>query len=681
MQLQNNYMNHGLRKICTAIFGLGISCFSLSSEAESKHDNLFADADASPYRVQLINGTFYQNPQKSFNNALLWIPIWQKLDQVFYLQLNQLNSFNSLHNTGANLGLRWLNTTQAWLFGVNTGYSVQNSSNHYQYQQANLGAEVRSQDWHIYGNAYLPLRTSVNNTRLDYWVAPSNNNSHGFYNIFTKQNQEKALGGGDLNLGYTFWQATNARLYVGGYYYAASGVKTISGPRAKLQMDLYNAFDRFGHSTILNRISFESMIQHDNVNKTDWYSGLTFAFTLGKRQSLCGLQRYMQAEIPQNYDIVIQANDNANAEVFNNANGTPLTIGYADDAASLNNAVKNNANVIAVRGSLHNLDTVALQDNQVLTGGNYQLNNGVELALGNNGQLFAASAQNLIQVGKNNRIENISLFADNTQQVIVNDLKTSYGSLTINHVNANAGVNLAIADGSQDANLQFTNNTFNMGSVSNQIGLQVTLDSGTAEFNISHNTLNFGAGESNQAIAITSDIIGSDRIFNIDSINNNVLNFAAGSENAGIHLDVVDNTGFSALMIVNNIQENQIHFANGDNNYALNANVSSLSGNGVLLLNNIINNQVSYLAGDHHTGFFVSAGYTIGNGSVIINTVKGNQINFSTGTSNQGFQLAAGSDPSDNIIVLVNAGAQGLSTANNNTSVVTAGQVTINPTT
>ncbi|MSP53647.1 MAG: hypothetical protein EXR81_05295 [Gammaproteobacteria bacterium] len=668
-----------MRKFFSTILGLGLSVFSLSGEAETKRDDLFVNTDVALYRAQLINSTFYQNPQSSFNNAMLWLPIWQKPDRVFYLQLNQLNRFNSLHNTGANLGFRWLNTDQSWLFGVHTGYSTQNNTTHLDYQQANFGAEVRTQDWHAYGNLYVPLNNAQRNTTLDYWVANSRNNAHGFYNIFSKQNTETALTGGDLNLGYTFWQAANARFYVGGYYYVASGVNTMSGPRAQLQVDLYNAFDRLGHSKILNRISFEAMVQHDNVYKTNWYSGLTFAFTLGKQQSLSGLQRYMQVEIPQSYDRVIRSNDAVDPKVFNNADGSPLTVGYADDVASLHNAVNNKATIVAVRGSLQNLDTVTLQDDQVLTGGNYQLSNGVTLALGKKGQLIAASGQDLIQVGKNNRIENITLAADSNQHVIVKDLQTSYGTLTINNVTANAGVNLKIADGSKTANLLFTNNTFNMGKVSDQRALQVTLNAGTGQFDISNNIFIFGEGDSNQGIALTSDIIGDDRTFNIDAINNNVIQFADGAQNAGIRLNVVDDTGFTGTMTLRSMQNNQINFATGNNNYALNANVSSLSANGLMALNNMINNHVSYIAGNNNTAFFISAGYTIGNGTVVINTVNSNRVSLPSDATNQGFQLAAGDDPSDSIIVMVNTGDEGLSAANNNMSVVTAGHVTLNP--
>lgn len=659
------------------LLSAGMSCFANASEAENKIRESMTDN--TPYRLQFTNNSVYQKQQQGFNNAIVWIPLWQQPSMVAFAQLNQLNRFNSLHGYGANLGLRWLTNEQDWLFGVHGGYRQQSSETHNTYHQALFGAEMRTDNWHGYANAYLPLNQQKRETEHDLWLAQNANDSTGFYNVLTKQGTEQALQGVDGAVGYRFFKPFNARLYIGGYHYQASGVKSISGPRAKLTFDLYNAFDRFGHSTILNKISFEAQVQHDAIYKTQWYAGITFSMSIGKKQRLSGLQQYMQSEIAEDYAMVIRPNDDVAPSVYKNADGSALSLAYVDSAANLSNAITNHADVIAVRGSVANLDKVTLQDNQVLTGGTYTLSNGVQINPGSNGQLRANTGQNLIQVGKSNHIENISLQADSDKAVIINDQSSSFGNLTINNITANAGVSLKVTDGSSDANLSLTGNTFNMGNVSSQKALQVLLDAGTMKIAIDNNTFNFGEGDSNMAVAIQSDISGNNRIFTIDSIDNNTFNFAQGSDNSAIRLNVSDNHDYFGKMTVSSLQNNQINFADGDSNYGLNANVSSLAGSGLLTINKLINNNLNYGSGNNNVGFYIGAGDLVGDGAAEINAVYGNHVDFSGDNSNVGFRFVAGNDPNDVIIVNVDSGTQGLAQANNGTSVSTTGNIVINP--
>jgi hypothetical protein len=666
-------------RLSSTTIGFLLGCFSFSGQAEvSAAESM---ANGKPYRAQLINSTFAQTPGNSFNQTILWLPLWQHVDKVGYLQFNLRNEFHGVQNLGANVGYRWLNPENSQLFGLHTGYSQQRSDLNHTFQQVSAGAEFRTIDWHAYGNIYLPISKAKRETSYDSWQVKPANDAFGFYNVMTTQGMEKALQGVDANIGYTFWNAFNARLYVGGYRYSASDVRTVAGPRVQFMFDFYNAFDRYQHSSFPSKITFNALFQDDRVHRNNWYAGITFSFTLGKQQALSGLRQYMQVEAPQNPEIMFRPNDTASASVYTNADGSPLTIGYADTASDLDNAVNNNAGVIAVRGSLDNLGTIKLNDNQVLTGGAYTLSNGVSLDLGNNGQLTAVTGQDLIQVAHNNHIENISLNADGGQHVIVNDLikSSGYGKLTVNNVTANAGIKLQVADASIDNNLIFTNNTFALPALSNQNAVSVSLNSGTSHFNISDNHISFGAGGNNNGIELSSDFAGGNRSFLVDKIDNNSISFGDGTQNTGVAASLRDLDGIQATMTLSSLQNNTISFGDGDKNYGVNVTVSSVTGKGVLTLNAFNNNAVSYGTGNNNVAYSFTAGYTLADGAIILNGVANNQASFAAGNDNYGFQLLAGIDPDDQITVNVNQGQQGLAAANNNMSVRHDGKVDFSP--
>lgn len=294
----------------------------------------------------------------------------------------------------------------------------------------------------------------------------------------------------------------------------------------------------------------------------------------------------------------------------------------------------------------------------------------------------AAAGQDLVQVAKNNVIENITLNADNTQHVIVNDQTSSVGNLIISNVVANTGVAVTIGDGSQDSNIVLKNSIFNMGNVSSQEALEFTLNNGTAALSVTNNAFQFGSGDSNKAVEINSEVnVTGNSTFNINHFDNNIINFADGDSNAGLRVAVADSNGYTTTIIINSLQNNTINFGSGSSNNAISADVSSMTGNGSLTINNTIANQISYTSGTDNNAFYLTSGYFLGEGHIAINSMYDNKITLPEGEANYAFDLLAGTDADSQITINVNDNDNGLSVANNidKTQINTDGNVTFNP--
>jgi hypothetical protein len=485
--------------------------------------------------------------------------------------------------------------------------------------------------------------------------------------------------GGDANLGFVFWPALNATLYMGGYHYQAAEVKTLAGPRGQLDIDLYRPSNT--KNTILNRIAFSAMVQHDSVRKTGWYAGLSFVLNMGaEKQTLSTMQQYLQYPVPRTYGTLVRGNDARVLDLLTNNEGNPFTIAQVSNEAGIDHAIANQENVIAVQGSITGLSQINLNPGQSLTGGDYTLTNGVTLTPGRNGKLTAATGEDLIQISNNNRIENIILNSDANKGAIVNDLKTSFGNVSINNVTANSKFKFIVTDGLETSNLSVTNNQLNLGDINFTNGIHLQVDSGAVNANFINNSIGFGAGEGNRGIYIYSSAIGNavSSRSTIESINNNTIQFAKGDGNAGNHIEAADTENALAEVTIHNLQNNIISFAEGDYNTGIHLLVASGSGQGSLTAYNVINNEIAFEAGNYLIGLDTTVGYLIGTGKLTIDTVYNNNFKLpTTGTDNKGFNFIAGDALTTQITIYIRHNGENLSSANNNASISQQGNVTI----
>lgn len=650
----------------------------------------------------------------------LMVPLWQRDNQLILTQIGQ--DYNSgLRNTSADFAYRRINGNQTQLWGVYGGLDFQRSKKDNHFKSLTLGAELRTERWHTYANVYVPLSDPIIETDYQQWQLQPTNDGTGFSNVVQKRGEEVATLGVDGAIGYTFLESYNARFYLGGYHYQAVDVRSLSGPKATLEFDIYNAVQRGSKQSILERITFQGVAKYDEVNYGDVYAGVTFVFNIGHKKNLTGMQRFMMYQMPRQYGTVLRPNDNVPLSLFRNADGTPFTVAQVSNNTQFENAVTNSANVIAVQGDLTNLDTQILKDGQDITGGDYTLNNGVVLNIGSGGSLTAAAGQDLIQVTNNNTIENISLNADSDKSVIVNDLTSSFGNVTVNKVTANTGINVLVNDGGTSSNLTVTDSTFTMGDVSNKNLLNAQLDSGTARFTFNNNTITMGDGSSNNAIRvlltpsngatstatvssinqnnITLGVGGSNKGISltttpgntanttanltIGSINSNTVTLGGGAgnlNNNGIHINTADTPNGKATVLLSNLQNNTISIGGGEDSAGIYLNLFSFSGNSHLTVKNITNNTVNFTAaGTTLSGIEIDAGNLPAKGTLIIDTFYGNSLAVPEGTGN--FAINMDANTQGKIIITVNNNGLSLAAANNLSAadVTSNGDVEINP--
>lgn len=666
----------------TASIGLGLMSFDGMAEVRATE----MVADDSPYQIQFSTGASKANRSEYYGSVSAFMPLLQRYDRVLFGEIGRQQSFYKGSVSSVDVGLRWLTENAKHLFGVHTGFDYQQSNEFNVYDVVNVGAEWRTARWHVTGNAYLPLTKSRNETNFHQWRLEPDANSAGFHNVYQLAGQEKALAGYEGNVGYQFWQKFNASLYVGGYRYSASDVKTIKGSRVQLQFDVFNAFRDSGKAHFLNRITFESGFQHDNIYKTNWYSGVKFVFNLGKVQRLRGLQPYMQYGVDRTKGTLIRHNDDADLNLFNKADGTPLTIAQVSNQAQLSHAIDNNADVIAVQGAIKDLDTLHLNPDQVLTGGAYTLGNGVTFQPGYAGSLKSKSGHDLIQVSRNNTIENINLYVEGYSAAITNAEGVSVGDLNIDHVNIamdkdtdtiniRSAINILLKDGSQDSNLSVTNSQFNVSAASYNAGIYAIVEDGSLQTNIANNTMTFATSNNNQGIVLyTQARTGSANIL-AHEISNNNFTFGDGDANSGVQLlssRMIDATlKYAADITVSKMYNNQVVMGHGNynNGYQMQA-FSPVTGEKTTLnVNSFIANGASFAGGKNLYGINTDPGL-FGNGHLILRNVLNNHFTFlSGGDDHYGFYLKNGTGPSTSVAVYVGGNGVSLSDANHGATV------------
>ena len=629
------------------------------------------------YQAQSILG-YQQQDSESSGAVTLLFPVWQRSDRLLLAQANQQISFNTAQTTSLDLAYRWLNDEQDLLWGLHAGYDRQTSEHGNHYQSANLGVELRSPRWHAYANAYLPEQKKYTEANYHQWALSDATDHNGFYHVYQKQGIESALLGGDANLGFVFWPALNATFYVGGFHYQASDVKTLTGPKAQLMFDLYRPQNT--KNRLLDRITFSSMVQHDPVRKTNWSAGVNIVMNIGRaKHSLSTMQRYLQDPVPRSYGTLVRGNDARELEQLNNNQGNPFTVAKVHNATDINHAITEQANVIAVQGHIRQLNKIALNPGQDITGGDYVLSNGVTLNIGQNGHLSAALGEDLIQVSNNNRVENIILNTGPEHFSIINNSGASVGVVNIDNVAANSGFRFIINDGLDTSKLTITNNQLTIDNIILGKAIHLELDSGSAEARIDNNHLRFGLGEGYRGIYISASPLTDNTQVNltVQSINNNVIEFSNGAGNTGIFMAVDDSANSLAHGTVKSIQNNQINFASGNDNTGIQFIIASLSNQGSFMISNIINNQVTFSSGTNLVGLDATAGYFLGTGTITIDTIYGNQFALPAGDSGTGFNFTAGTAPTTKIIIHTNANGLSLTEANHGALIAQQGNVVI----
>lgn len=680
-----------MKKLFALSISLGLSAVSFDGMAEARLVDM--SSEESPYQIQLSTAVNKANRQDYYGNASAFIPLLQNHDWVLFSEIGQQQSFYKGSVSSVDIGLRWLTPSGEHLLGVHGGYDYQISTENNAFQIASVGAEWRSERWHVYGNAYLPITKRVIEANYHQWRLEPDPTNVGFHNVYQVQGQEKALSGYEGNVAYQFWQRFNASVAVGAYRYSATDVKTIKGTQATLQFDVFNAFRDGGKAHFLNQISIESGFQHDNIYKTNWYSGVKFVFNLGKAQRLTGLQPYMQYGVERYKGTLLRPNDNVPLTLFTNADGTALTIAQVSNQTQLSSAIDNNADVIAIHGAINDVETLVLKPGQVLTGGDYTLSNGVNVQAGSGGALSAQTDQDLIRVSQNNRIENIALSVGGYNSAITNLANSrvvtgvtgsGIGNLTIDNVtiataekaqgvsSTMAAVYVFINDASQDSSLTVTNSQFSFGAANNNTGVYANVQNGALQTSITNNTMTFASGSTNmEGILLQTFARNGDSLITASDLSHNTFTFANGSSNSGVAVFASRNdtsSDYNSQVNITNLHNNKVVMGSGNSNNGFKFQVgASTQQNNSINVDSFIANTASFAGGNNVAG--VNTQTLTGVGSVVLRNVINNLFTLPDGSNNYGFNLLASEFGASYITVHVGNNGVGLGPSNHGASV------------
>lgn len=459
--MKHTTRRHGVTPSLKKLFA--ISVFSLSSTTFAANLASFGIDSTSPYSARLSLGGMYQNHDESYDQLDFLFPLLQNRQSLFFLDVRGVDVQGPAFEGNFGLGYRQLSEDNQTLYGIYSFFDRKHSNQSNYFNQVTIGGELKTLQWSYGANVYIPVgTTSVVSHNFDD-VSLVNSTTSSFQNIVYRNGVEKAMPGADVEVGYTPTQFKHFTGYLGAYYFNASEVPTVAGPRARITYDMPWAFNG---SNPANHLTLETLLQHDNVRGTQWGAGVRLSFGFGgaKNANLQGLERHMLDYVVRDYKIISGGNSEAPQQLLRKPDGSPVQVMLANDVNSLNKAI-NGADVIFVHGKISGLNTITLKPDQYLTGGSYSFGDGKVLKIFSGGTLSnQGSNATLIQVTQNNTVRDLNLQVDANQASIANNGQT-VGQLFIDNINSNGGMHFAINDQSTNSTISLSNNKINLGNL------------------------------------------------------------------------------------------------------------------------------------------------------------------------------------------------------------------------
>lgn len=383
------------------------------------------------------------------------------------------------------LGYRHLNDFSDKLYGVYGFFDRKRTSNYTWFSQFTFGLEYWNQHFFTGGNFYMPIGKRFSTAYSNTSNASLNQTSPGVYNILVTTNStsstEIALVGADFSLGYQFGE--NLIAYAGVYHFNSStnqySSSAVQGPMLDLQYTFYPETNM--GIGLLDRITAETQLQYDSVRGTRFYGGVRVSIAFGKRK-LKGMQRRMVDPAYRDIDLVVnsQTTSSSTQAIATNTQGNTIVVKQVSTTSEANALIGETNTVIAVQGTIadFNSSNATLGDNQAICGGTYQFSYDdqvLSVPVGSNGALQSVSASNnLVLVGKNNSIQDITLTMvspNNTAAgniaIQANTGTTDIGTLSINNVTSNGCISIARTGASQTGSVLIYDSDFSTPSTWN----------------------------------------------------------------------------------------------------------------------------------------------------------------------------------------------------------------------
>jgi hypothetical protein len=221
------------------------------------------------------------------------------------------------------LGLRRM-LDGGWNLGGYAYFDRLRSEQHNVFHQTTLGLEALGRDWDVRVNGYVPVGERIKNVD-----SLSTAELSGTTVVF-RGGEERGLAGFDAEVGWRvpFWRADALqalRIYAGGFRFGDDVVKTVAGPRGRLEL----TFDQVPGLWEGARLALGTEVQHDDVRGTQTFFTVQLRIPLepGKEQPsrLTAQERHMTTPVVRDVDIVSQAGAfGAPETAYSTLNGQPI---------------------------------------------------------------------------------------------------------------------------------------------------------------------------------------------------------------------------------------------------------------------------------------------------------------------------------------------------------------------
>lgn len=235
-----------------------------------------------------------------------FIPLFQKDNQLLFTDLRIFDRSGSQFEGNAHFGYRRMNETTKQMFGIYGAFDRKRTVEQNWFNQLTLGLEYWHNRFFIGGNAYKPIGSTKKLTKITQNIGPQELNIREITTktqITTTREYEKSLGGIDAELGYEITDSLTS--YVGGYYFSANDVKTVTGPKIRLTYDYTKPTGRV--LGIFDGVSIETGAQYDKPRRFSGYIGIKLKIGLtdpDNTSNPAGFAKHMVELVRRDQDIV-----------------------------------------------------------------------------------------------------------------------------------------------------------------------------------------------------------------------------------------------------------------------------------------------------------------------------------------------------------------------------------------
>ncbi len=341
-----------------------------------------AAADPLPKWGPFIDLDGKAGTERNIGTGDLFVPLLQNGSSMLFTDLRGRFDDQGSQEGNFGLGVRRM-LASGWNLGLYGYYDRLKSALGDDFGQATFGAEALSLDWDARANLYQTVGPRIADLGTTSSSAAAISGTAVEVTTTGTQQQEVALHGFDGEVGWRVpvFDAADTkqlRVYLGGYDFEGSGVRSVAGPRGRIDLTVHEV----PHLWSGSRLEIETEVQHDGPRGTQAFALLSLRiplqiFASAAPSSLTPMERRMTDPIVRDVDVVSEAHTVATPTITETAtqtaSGSALTVlsSSSTSGAALPGAVAAagaNSTVI-LSGSFTTSATLALQSGQTVMGG------------------------------------------------------------------------------------------------------------------------------------------------------------------------------------------------------------------------------------------------------------------------------------------------------------------------